>query len=235
MPALRKLLSGGNPYSIKGFYNPPWLLFILMPLMWIPWYGAMILPMIALTLAAHKRQKWWLIPIVGLSVPFLAQTIYANVDWLPLLGIAYGGASMPLLVTVKPQSAGMVVVTYLHRKRLIYFIPLIVAVIISFILVPDWISWMLKGGKLSQKGRNLSLFPYSIPVGLVALWLAWKREDALWGTVASLSLSPYFFIHSLLPFIFLLTDRRWWWGLIASALTWGILVLSMVGVLHLDF
>lgn len=235
LPAVRAFLDGRSPYSVEGFFNPPWLVFLLAPLAWVSPGVATLLPALALLLAARRRRKPWLILIVGLSFPFLAVSVYANVDWLPMLGLAYGGAAGPLLVTVKPQAAGLVIVPFFRQLGWRPFVPLIAAATIGFLLWPGWPMDMLAGGRLSAEGRNLSLFPYSIPLGALALVLAWRSGSLLWGCVASLSFAPYFYIHSLLPLLFAMADRKWWLGLLGTLGTWLIVALSLTGVISLEF
>jgi len=235
LPALRKLISGHNPYEIPGFYSPPWLLFILLPLAWFPWWVAMFAPGIALAVAAYYRRKWWLIPIVGLSFPFIALSAYANVDWVPLLGLALGGGIGPLLISTKPQAAGFALLAYLSRGKLLGFVPLLIAVIVSFILYPHWIGSMLGGSDIIHTERNLSLFPYSAPLGIIALVLTWTRRDVLWGAVASLCLTPYYYVPSLVPLLFLLADRKWWLGVLFSLSTWFLVWASLTGRIGVRF
>lgn len=235
VPAVRAFLEGQSPYSVEGFFNPPWLVFLLTPLAWAPPGLAMLFPSLALLLAAHRRRKPWLIPIVGLSFPFLAASVYANIDWLPMLGLAYGGAAGPLLVTVKPQAAGLAVIAFFRRQGARALLPLAAAVALGFILWPGWPADMLAGDILSAEGRNLSLFPYTLPLGIAAVWLAWRRGSLLWGCVASLSLAPYYYIHSLLPLLFILANRKWWLGVLGALGSWGIVALSLAGVISLEF
>lgn len=233
--AIKAIFEGKSPFSVDGYYNPPWLLFLLAPLAWIPAELARLLPAAALLLASYHRRKPWLIAIVGLSFPFIAVSSYANVDWVPMLGVAYGGMAGPLLVTTKPQAAGLAVVAYFKDGGWKIFVPLIVVAAISTLLWPSWPLDMLSGDTLSQRKRNLSLFPYTIPIGLWSIWMAWKKEDVLLGCMASLCLAPYFYIHSLLPLIFVLADRRWWFGVLATLGTWLIVFLSLWGVISLEF
>ncbi len=235
LPALRRLISGQDPYEIPGFYNPPWLLFILLPFAWVPWWVAATLPGLALMLCAYHRKKWWLIPIVGLSFPFLALSVYGNVDWLPLIGLTFGGKWGPVLITAKPQDAGFALFAYVRRRRLQWFGPLLLAMLISFVLYPHWPNALLSGNRIVSAKRNLSLFPYSAPFGIFALFMTWLRGDILWGSIASLSLAPYFYIHSLVPALFLLADRKWWLGLVVSLSTWILLWASLNNYIDIVF
>jgi hypothetical protein len=233
--AVKALLRGDSPYTVQGFYNAPWLVFLLLPLAWIPPRFAMLLPGIALVIAARRRQKPAIIPIVGLSFPFIALSLYANVDWIPMLGVALGGAAGPLLVTTKPQAAGLVILAFVKQSGWKVLWLLVLAAAICLILWPNWPFDILEGGQLTAKKRNLSLFPYTIPLGIAAAWLAWRDGDELWGCVASLSLAPYYYVHSLVPLLFVLADRKWWWGVLGNLATWLIVALSIMGILPIEF
>lgn len=235
LPALHKLIAGQNPYDISGFYNPPWLLFLLLPLAWVPWWIAIFLPGLALGAAAYHRRKWWLIPIVGLSFPFIALSAYGNVDWVPLIGLTFGGSLSPLLITAKPQDASFALLAYVRKRKAGYFVPLLLVVAVSFALYPHWVTATLAGNNIVKTERNLSLFPYTIPLGLYALYKTWTRADVLWGAIASLSFAPYFYIHSLVPALFLLADRKWWLGVWASLLIWILVWMNLSGYLGISF
>ena len=235
LPAIRRVLRGQNPYDVSGFYSPPWLLLILLPLAWAPWWIAITFPLITLTVTAHHKKKPWLIPIVAFSFPFITLSAYANVEWLPMIGLTFGGGLGPLLATVKPQATGFALVAYLRKGKLEWFMPLAVALVISFVIWPDWVSSMLAGGEITGTERNLSLFPYTIPLGLVALYLTWKLGDELWGVVATLSLTPYFYVPSLVPLLFLVADRDWRLGSLASLATWLLVWASMTGRIAVQF
>jgi hypothetical protein len=233
------VLGGGNPYmSIPYYYNPPWMTFVLAPIAWLPPVLAMALPLAALTYAAYKVRKPWLILLVGTSYPFVAQSLYANVDWIVLVGVVMKGPLGAILMTTKPQTGGLAFIAELRektwRQRLFFVVPLAVVIGISTLMFPEWMDRILHPTILIAGNRNFSFFPYSLVLFPFALYFCWKRSDPLWGVVASLCVAPYYYVHSYLAFIFLLSDRNWKWGLALSVVLWGVFALVYTGVLNLN-
>jgi hypothetical protein len=75
---------------------------------------------------------------------------------------------------------------------------------------------------LAKMDWNTSLFPWSIPVGLVLVWYALEKNDNLVAFAAAPLLSPYVAIQSwafvLLPFV-----RKRWQMAVATALSWAVI------------
>lgn len=237
--AVAAAFQGQNPYlAIPSFLSPPWTIPILAPFVWLPWWVVLLLPITALLLLAVYRKKPYLIAIVGTSFSFIALTAYGNIDWLVMIGVVVGGPFGILLASVKPQAGALAFVSALRgktrREIIIFLAPIVVVTIIGTLLYPNWIGHMftVRG---SGATRSLSLFPFSIPFGLLALWQSWRKHDPLWGVVGTLCLSPYLYIHSLTPFIFLAADRDWRLGLLGNLATWLIVGLTLAGVLKLVF
>jgi hypothetical protein len=141
-----------------------------------------------------------------------------------------------ILNTVKPQAGVFANVALLARcqtwrERLALVAPLVVLALLTLPLWGAWLAGMRTVGYDTGIGRNFSLFPYSIPVGIFGLVLAWRRASVLWGVIASLCLAPYFYIHSFMPLLALLTIRDWRAGLALNAALWGVIALVLWGVL----
>ena len=80
LPAIERLLHGGDMYQDIFVLNPPWTFIMLSPSGLLPrqialWVGT-ILPIIALFYAARKMRKAYLIAIVGLTFPFIELCAY---------------------------------------------------------------------------------------------------------------------------------------------------------------
>ncbi len=240
-PMVKAILHGQNPYDVNAYYyvNPPWLFLPLLPVFWAPWWLAMFFPAAILTYGAYKRRNPWIILIVATSFPFIALSIYANIDWVVLLGVILRGPVGAILVTSKPQAGAFSILADLKerktwRDRAWFLLPLAVVVLVSTILFPNWLETML--GTPNRIGeRNASLFPYTIPLGVAALWWCWRKADPIFGVIGSLALSPYLYIHSTVPLLFLLTERDWRLGVLGSVLTWSVVLLNVAGVTSIVF
>lgn len=237
VPAALLWLTGGNPYAApQPFASPPWSLFVLAPLAWVPAWLAMLLPMLALGYCAYRLRKPHLIALVGLSWPFIAGTLYANVDWLVMLGAVMGGPLGAIMVTIKPQAGVFAIVgalsqrtTWRARARLL--VPLVILALLTLPLYDAWLAGMRTISMETGTLRNFSLFPYSIPAGLILLVIAWRRQSVLAGVAASLALAPYWYIHSLMPLLFLVSAKDWRYGLAFNAALWGLLALIVTHII----
>jgi hypothetical protein len=223
-------LSGKDPYTSFSppFASPPHALFIFTALSWATPFIATLFPVVALIFVAFRQRKRYLIPVVGLSFPFMMLGVFANVDWMVMIGLAVGGRVGVVLDSIKPQmGAGAILVeiakrgTWRERARLL--LPL---VILALLTLPLWGAWLQNMGNVRAYWWNFSLFPYSVPFGLAGLVLAWRRKDPLYGVAATLALSPYWQITNLVPVVYLIAARSWRWGVVASVATWGIFVAT---------
>ena len=236
-PAALYWLTGRNPYTTSvPFASPPWSLFVLAPLVWVPPLLAMFIPALVLLYCAYRVRKPWLIPVVGQSWPFIAGSLYANIDWMVMLGAVIGGPFGIILNTVKPQAGIFANVAFLAKKetwreRFMLVLPLLILALLTLPLYADWLHGMRTVGYETGTIRNFSLFPYGIPVGLVGIFLAWRRKSVLWGVIASLCLAPYFYIHSLMPLLFLISNQNWRIGIAINAVLWVVFFLIASGVI----
>ncbi len=248
LPAIQRLLMGGDPYQDIFVLNPPWTYIMLAPAGILPHGIAIlvgtILPVIALVYAARKVRKPYLIAIVGLTFPFTELCAYGNLDWMVLLGMLAINSLSPFLLTVKPQAGALAVVGQLGKLRgkgwkeyAKVFVPFIVIGTPLLFIFPGFLHNMLiVNDRLSGlSAANFSLFPYSVPFAIPLLWLAYKREEPTYGAIASLCISPYFYFHSVIPSLFMIANKNWKWGIAANVLTWVIFVLILIHVIPIHF
>jgi hypothetical protein len=237
-PAILAWWTGANPYAVEPDYvSPPWVLLILAPLAPLPAAWAMTLPALALLYLSYQRRKPQLLILVGLSVPFIVESLYANIDWLVMLGVAIGGPLGGILDTVKPQAGVFAIVAEVARRktwrrRALLLAPLILLALLTAPLWLDWLHGMAHIG--SYQTRSLtSLYPrwLGLSVGAWACVWAWRKQSPLWGCVASLGLAPYWQMHSLLPLLFLVADRDWRAGVALNGTLWAVFGLIVAGVL----
>lgn len=236
-PMVRMIWQRMNPYENMLYVNPPWLWLPLAPLFWVPWWLAMAFAPAILIYGAWRARKPYLIAIVGTSFPFIALTVYANVDWVAWLGIIMGGSVGAVLNTTKPQVGMFSILADLSerkawRQRVLMLLPVTIIAIVSTFIFPMWIATMFGTTEIAPE-RNATLFPWLVPLGLYGLWRAWKDEDRIWGVGATLCLAPYFYIASATPFLFLVAERNWKWGVALNLASWafvGLVVLDVIPV-----
>jgi hypothetical protein len=186
-----------HPYSLPDFavHNPPWFLLPLFPLTILPeTLGRTfnnLLNVLALAMCAALC-----------SPSLLATSIVSNIEWMPIMGALLTGPwGVPWLV-IKPQVTFILILLYWRRAKwkLIYFLPLALFTLVSFLI---WGFWPLELRSLPDDFQrwNVSLWPWSLPIGFFAFWKAWKspnpRDELRWGLTASILIAPYFAWGSL--------------------------------------
>ena len=210
MAAGQAVLDGINPYTIEWrFYTPLWSIPGLTLLASLPLQIALviwtILSVSCWVLFLYKMSnKDILAVLIFMCNPFfLRGLVMGSYDW-----VVVAGALLPFqygvwLMALKPQVAFVCIMVWAKGvdKRIVLqtLIPIAIlflaAIFTGFYRAPD----------LEEMYWNTSLFPYSIPLGLILVWFSLKRNDSLLALAAAPLLSPYVGIQSwafvLLPFI----------------------------------
>src|SRR5258706_10018470 len=114
-----RFLSGQNPYG-AGFGNPPWTLLFLIPTIHVPIQLAMLFPAIVLLILSIYKRKPALIFLVGTSFPFIASSIYGNIDWMVMAGVGFGGPRGVLLHHDNPHFGILHLLLELFQKDIYY-------------------------------------------------------------------------------------------------------------------
>ena len=200
-PAAKALLSGLSPYSVYGFFSPPWVLVPFMPLAFLPEnLSSAILFMANLLSFGYVAYKLGAKPIPLLLLVFSPHVIYGsfmgNTDWIAILGFLLPPQIGLFFVLVKPQIGTAIAIFWLidawrtggFKLVIKIFGPVTIALLLSFIFYGFW---PLNFFHLPNVPWNTSLFPYSIPIALVLLSLAIKNRKLNFAIVASPFLSPY--------------------------------------------
>ncbi len=213
-PATLAVLHGQSPYSINEinetnayFFNPPWTVVPLLPIAILPpeiSYAVFILAAVASYLyAAYKMgMSRWMIVLFILSPPVLMGLANANIDWLVVLGFVLPRQIGLFFISMKPQMSLMVGVYWLYiaytdggpKEVLRVFGPFIAVTLLSFLIFGPWPLFSLE--VRTADAANASLWPVSIPFGLVALAAAIKERKQEWAMVSSVLLTPYLVFHS---------------------------------------
>jgi hypothetical protein len=209
-----------HPFQTEGIFNPPWTFWLIWPLLKIPMYqvGLLRLLIVASVAAIVVRRggKWWELLAVATSLPFVYLVANGNIDWLAGLAflIPHPGASL-ILLSAKPQVGILAALAWLRKNGWHILLPILFVFALSLIMYGWWpaqalenIRWMDHGKGLLRMKWNISLFPWSVPLGLWLARKAWEEGDEFYGVSATLLLSPYFAAYTLIVWYILALKRR---------------------------
>jgi len=212
-PATLAMLRGQNPYAVSvapdaPFFAAPWGLLPLIPMAVLPQaVGRALLLVVSFASFAYTAKKLGagLIGVAAflLSPPVVHCLLNANIEWIPLLGFVLPPQIGLFFISVKPQTGFAVGIFWLieawraggWRQVVKTFAPVSVALLLSFAVYGPWLFRVGNVMGLAQQ-FNASLFPMSIPVGLVLLVAAIRRRNITLAMPASPCLSPYVLFHS---------------------------------------
>lgn len=205
-PAARELLFARSPYTVPGFYSPPWALLPVLPLALLPeniGHGTfLVISFAALGYTAYRLgAKPLSLFAFLLSPPVLHGMVNANLFWLPLLGFVLPPQIGMFLVVIKPQIGGGVALFWVieawrkggWREVVRVAGPVTVALLASFLIFGFWPE---RWGQTLGLWWNASLWPMSIPVGLVLMATAVRRRRAEYAMGVAPCLSPYVLFHA---------------------------------------
>ena len=206
-PAAALFVTGHSPYVVHGFYNPPWVLPLLVPLAALPErLGAAMLGIVNLAAHLYLARKFGANRVTLAAFILTPHVLYAfivpNLDFLVPLGLLLPARWGLLLVFVKQQlGAGMALYWLIEawrrggwRDAARTFAPLVILSGLSFALYGFW---PLKALETTRYGWNISLFPYSLLIGLPLLAFAIARKRPAFTLGVSLLAAPYVGIGSL--------------------------------------
>jgi len=205
-PAIHELLSFRTPYSVEGFYNPPWGLIPLIPFYLLPerlgWALLATTTFFVYGFVAHKMgAKWYLIALMLLLPHTLYSGLQVNVDWLVAIGFILPPKYGLFLILLKPQLGFPLALFWFIEEfrvggiRQVFktFLPVSVAFGLSFLIYGLYLTSsseliMLDGA---------SLWPYSIPLGIALFIQSIKSRERNLSILAAPFLSPYIQPYSL--------------------------------------
>lgn len=187
-----------HPNDVRGNFAPPWTYLALHPLAMLPdnmSKGVLTLATMTVCIFYLKGDRRKIIALC-LTMPFLATVAFGQVDAMSLIGLMVPAELSLLFLSMKPQGAALAALKgRLNLTSVCWFLAVLAG---SFILWGWWPDAILQRGAW---GTNCSLWPYSIPFSLGLLYWQWKRgfdSDAAL-CLATVLLTPYFFVTSLLP------------------------------------
>lgn len=220
-PAIHNII---NPFVIYGYFNPPWLAWLLSPLglltavdghtLWI------VLILLLTVRCVYELGGGMLAVILTIISPgFLVTIVNGQIDVLVLLGLLIGSW---LLVLIKPQVAGLAIVYDVIVERRIDW----TAVIVGFVSLVVFVAFMTWPIGPELKAWNITPWPYGIPVGIVLFILSVRRRDKWLAAVATFFFTPYLSGSSLLVYSAIMTSK---YGRIVAVLFAALLWVACLG------
>lgn len=207
-PAAIAAISGESPYEAPGtgFFNPPWVLFLFVPLSLLPIkLGGFFLTLVGFFSYLYISQRFNRNPIVIaafiLSPPVMLDLAYANINWLVILGYLLPSPIGLFLVMLKPQvGLGVIIYWFVEawckgkvREVIRVFGPVTLAYFVSYLVFGPW---FLKAPSLFGSLWNANFWPLSIPFGFLILFRSLSRRNIRYAYSAGPFLSPYVAIYS---------------------------------------
>jgi hypothetical protein len=205
-PAASAFVNGKSPY-VGGFYNPPWALLPLLPLLLLsPKFGSAILSITNLLTFGFVSYRLGAKPLALAIIVFSPPVIYGvldpNFDWLVALGLILPPQIGLFFILVKPQLGSILVIFWFVeawrqgslRQVIKVFSPVAIVFVFSLILYGFW---PLRSSDLYNVGWNASVWPASVPIGIVLAVSAIRRLNKRLAIIASPFLSPYVAAYSL--------------------------------------
>lgn len=241
-PAALSMLQGKSPYGMseygQAFYNAPWALIPFLPFAIMPYQigrvGIFIMGLAGFTVLAYKLKA----PPVSLLIFLSSASVIGclnngNIDWLPMLGFILPARWGLIFVAMKPQVGIGVGIFWLFesykqggiRKVVETFTPLIVLLALSFWLYGFW---FLEFSRLENNLNNMSLFPYSVLVGVYLIWASLRKQDIRHAMASSPLLAPYVTQFSYAAILTALLQKPVWLGIV-SVLLWIPVILRVLG------
>lgn len=234
-PAAQQFLAGKDPYAVEQFMLPPWTLILFAPLSVLPEDLAIaVLRILGLGVYAYTGYRLQAKPLgllfLLLSPQILHCLINGNVDWLVMLGFVLPPQIGLFFVVIKPQLGLAIALFWLweayREKRLLRtFMPCGLALLVSFLLHG---LWPLNATNVPP-AYETSLWPMSIPFGLVLLYHAVRSRNQRIALAISPLFSSHVMFHSWASFLLALAPNTIELGL-AVAGSWIIVLLTVMGL-----
>lgn len=198
--AVLALLNGQDP--LVYIWNPPWVLFPLIPFALLPTeLGRPLMAMCGATsflCAGRKLGASLLAQLAFLFSPLILTGLFwGNVEWLVMLGIITTPWVGMLLCTVKPQAASGIALwiagklAWHHQVNALAKIAIATGMLFALSIIQFGAWWERSTTYLTfgNHASNTSLFPFSIILGLGMLIASvWKGRAEL-----AIAASPCFF------------------------------------------
>ncbi len=207
--AARSVLQGHSPYDAIGYICAPWGVIPLIPFTLLPPLAAhglyfatclYILVYVAWRLGANA------LAIVAfiLSPTAIGALLVGNLDPVVVSGMLFPPSIGLLVLLMKPQIGAGVALYYLGdwlRNRdwlegARSLLPSAAAFSLAVMFFPIWFN---RAANNASDIWNRTLFPYSIPVALLLLWMAFRNRNPYFALASTAFLAPYltFYTYSI--------------------------------------
>ena len=219
------------PYR-PGVYNPPWLYIILHPFTWLdPRLGVGLLMVISLVIVVAYVGTPKKALVVACSAPLIVMVTLGQIDALILLGLMIPSEFGLLWLLMKPQGVFLAALRRIHLRSVVI---LVLFLGLSILLWGFWWQDLLHIRSLFGSNHNASFFPYTILFGLPPLYLGHKRKSDAMLCLASLCISPYFMITSMLPAVAAIVresdDKRVWFVTVVGSWVYFFAAKTYLGI-----
>lgn len=224
-PTAHRFLAGLSPYDklypdcgYCVFVNPPWTLFITIPLSILPPHFSrgllFIISVISIIFFGWKvKAKPLTIAFILLSPTVIGSLLAGNLDLLLLPAFFLPAPFALLILMIKPQIGLGLAIYYLITllfgrdwKAFIFaFAPVSLAFLVSAFFFPGWVRIITD---MPANPWNRSIFPYGIPIALFLMIISVKDRNKLLSIGVSPFLSPYLTFYSYSVFQFSLLDKK---------------------------
>lgn len=195
-----------DPFTVWGYFNPPWLAWLLSPLGLLTAVDSHVLWIVLIMLLTVRcvyalGGDWFSAFLTVVSPGFLVTIMNGQVDVLVLFGLIAGSW---LLILIKPQVAGLAVLYDVIARRRIDWL----AVAVAAVVLTVFILFMARPQSAGLHTQvSITPWPWGIPFGLLIFGLALARRDKWLAALATFFVSPYLSGSSLLVYSAVGTSR----------------------------
>jgi len=226
-------IHGQNPYDHPVAWFPPWIYIIIAPIAILPLdIGVSIMAILSLFLYGFILYQLNVSPVATIffliSPVVLFNSINGNLDAVAALGLVLPPQVGLFLLLAKPQiGLGPALFILFQSWRMggignvaRIFLPVIVAYLFSFIIYGFW---PLRFTNQLNDPYNTSLGALAIPIGVVLLIIAIRKNQKNLSMISTPLLAPYINFHSWAIALLGLNNRPL--EMIAAVLTLWVLQL----------